>query len=320
MDLISTAKLAKKLDLSNNDLIGRLKTLGWIENKNDKLVLTELGKQKGGQVRTSSQYGDFIVWPEDIKFDSEKPREKEEIKEIVQKKTKESAEEGAKLINSTKIGEHFGVSAERLNLILSEIGLIERVFVGQRPNGWKVTKFGVSVGGRNYEHDKKGTAYVMWPQSILQNKNIIEAFHDTHEEKSKELPPPQQLVNTNQGSDDVRKLYPTMHRTKDGHYVRSKAEVIIDNYLYDSGIVHAYERKVPNIPDDMISDFYLPAGKVFIEYWGIENDKKYEERKKKKIEIYKKYGVPLIELNDHEVSNLDDHLPRKLKDFDIKVY
>ena len=56
--------------------------------------------------------------------------------------------------------------------------------------------------------------------------------------------------------------------------------------MYDYGLVHAYEKKVP-IEEELYTDFYLPNGKVYIEYWGLENDPKYAERKKKKIEIYK---------------------------------
>jgi hypothetical protein len=102
--------------------------------------------------------------------------------------------------------------------------------------------------------------------------------------------------------------------------VRSRAEVIIDNLLYQYGLVHAYERKIIIGDEEVLSDFYLPAGKVYIEFWGLENDSRYLERKKKKIEFYKKNEIPLIELNDEDILNLDDHLPRKLKNYGIKVY
>jgi hypothetical protein len=43
----------------------------------------------------------------------------------------------------------------------------------------------------------------------------------------------------------VRKKFPDKHRSTDGHLVRSKAEVLIDNWLYMAGIVQAYERRLP---------------------------------------------------------------------------
>jgi hypothetical protein len=52
----------------------------------------------------------------------------------------------------------------------------------------------------------------------------------------------------------------------------------------------------------------------------MENDPKYLERKKVKLEIYKKYDFKLIELTDEDILNLDDHLPKKLLKFGIKVY
>lgn len=68
-------------------------------------------------------------------------------------------------------------------------------------------------------------------------------------------------------TDDPRQRYPANYRTSDGHYVRSRAEVMIDDWLYNHHIAHAYERKLP-VAEDSISDFYLPQGNVYIEILG----------------------------------------------------
>ena len=73
--------------------------------------------------------------------------------------------------------------------------------------------------------------------------------------------------------------------------------MLIDNWLYMSGIVHAYERRLP-IEEEVYCDFYIPDGKVYIEYWGLEKDQKYADRKKVKIEIYQKNHLDLIEITD----------------------
>ena len=99
--------------------------------------------------------------------------------------------------------------------------------------------------------------------------------------------------------------------------MRSKSEIIIDNWLYVSKIVHAYERKLP-IEEELYCDFYLPTGKVYIEYWGLDEDK-YLSRKEKKLEIYKKYNLNLIQLVEKDISNLEDVLPAKLLEFGIPV-
>lgn len=85
-----------------------------------------------------------------------------------------------------------------------------------------------------------------------------------------------------------------------------------------SGLVHAYERLLP-IEEEVYCDFYIPSGKVYIEYWGIENDQKYEDRKQVKREIYKKYNFNLIELTEGHIKNLDDELPKLLLRHKVEV-
>ncbi|MFM2155550.1 MAG: hypothetical protein RL516_299 [Bacteroidota bacterium] len=299
MDYISTSALANELDLKSSELFDKLQTLGWIERKNDKWILTDLGKQKGGQIRTNPKFGEFVVWPENISIDNE------------------SQIDRSKLLNATTIGKHFKVSSQRLNLILSELGWIEKGL-----SGWTVTKLGKNVGGKQFEHETSGGSYVLWPNSILQNTSLVDVFTDAPIEKTiaKQVETIQeQSQSSSQTSNNFRDKFEAKHRTKDGHYVRSRAELIIDNTLYDYGLVHAYEKKVP-IQEELYTDFYLPNGKVYIEFWGMESDPKYLERKKVKLEIYKKYELKLIELDDNDIANLDDHLPKKLLKFGIKVY
>lgn len=299
MEFLSTTSLANELNIPANELFAKLKTLDWIDRKNDKWVLTEQGKQMGGQTRTSQKFGEFIVWPENLSLHNSKPQTKPD----------------SKYLNATAIGKHFNISSQRLNLILSELGWIEKDLVG-----WTITKLGKTVGGRQYEHETSGGSYVLWTDNILTNKDLNEVFNPSPvpKEITKQIENISQ-AEASQTSNTFRDKFEAKHRTKDGHFVRSRAEVIIDDTLYDYGLVHAYEKKVP-IEEELYTDFYLPNGKVYIEYWGLENDQKYLDRKKKKLEIYKKYDLKLIELNDEDIFSLDDHLPKKLLKFGIKVY
>ena len=118
--------------------------------------------------------------------------------------------------------------------------------------------------------------------------------------------------------DDFRDKFPAKIVTIDGHRVRSRAELVIDNWLYMQEIVHAYERRLP-IEEDCYCDFYLPQGRgVYIEFWGRESDPKYRERMAIKQAIYMKHGLRLIELGDAEIERLDDVLPRMLLRFGIE--
>ena len=112
--------------------------------------------------------------------------------------------------------------------------------------------------------------------------------------------------------------FPAKYRTQDGHQVRSKAEVLIANWLFYNEISYTYERKLP-VESDVYCDFYLPKSKVYIEYWGYENDPKYKARKTTKLGIYKDAGLNLIELTESEVMNLDDSLPGLLIKYGVKV-
>lgn len=302
MEYISTSALANELDIKSSDLFDKLKSLGWIERKNDKWTLTDLGKQKGGQTRTSAKFGEFIVWPVNISIDGGQEKNK------------------AQLFNATALGKHFNISSQRLNLLLNELGWIEKTVAG-----WGLTKLGKSLGGKQFEHETSGGSYVLWPETVLQNKDLLEQFQETPKEKpvSKDA---NAITNKSDSDtvDDFRKKYPAEYRTKDGHYVRSKAELTIDDSLYLWGIAHAYEKKLPNTTENVYSDFHIPSGNgrpkaVYIEYWGIENDEKYNQRKNKKIEIYNELGLSLIQLNDADIKNIEDSLQKYLLQHGIKV-
>jgi len=294
MEYISTSALANELDIKSTDLFEKLKTLNWIERKNDKWVLTDLGKQKDGQIRNNPKFGDYIVWPVGISFNNLEQKEKH------------------RPINATAIGKHFNISSQRLNLILSELGWIEKSL-----SGWQITKLGKVLGGQQYEHETSGGTYVLWPDNILINKNLTSAFYEVPNPLHPKSVTETQILTTS--NDGFREKFPATLRTRDGHMVRSRAEVIIDNALYEYKLVHAYERNLP-IEEELYSDFFIPTENVYIEFWGLESDPKYAERKKAKIEIYKKYDFKLIELGDADIANLDDYLPKKLLKFNIKVY
>ena len=298
MEYISTSALANELEIKSNELFDKLKSFGWIERKNEKWTLTDLGKQKGGQTRSNPKFGEFIVWPENISIDNGQQKS------------------NSKLLNATAIGKHFDISSQRFNLLLNELGWIEKTVAG-----WRITSLGKTLGGKQFEHETSGGTYVLWPEVVLKNKDILELFEEKPTKSNSTtnfIKPDAETVS------DFRKTYPAEHRTKDGHYVRSKAELIIDDSLYLWGIPHAYEKKIPNTDENVYSDFHIPSGKgrpkaVYIEYWGLENDEKYNQRKGKKIEIYNSLKLNLIQLNDADIKNIEDALQKYLRQHEISV-
>jgi len=303
MEYISTTVLANEYNVKSSELFDELRRLNWIERRNDKWILTELGKRKGGQTRTSTKFGEYIVWPEDISIEDGNQQQSNQ-----------------KLLNATAIGSHFNISNKRLNLLLNELGWINKTVAG-----WGITNIGRSLGGKQFEHETSGGTYVLWPETIFHNKDLKEIFQETPKEiKETKEPLPVLEIQNEDTVEDFRKKYKAEYRTKDGHYVRSKAELTIDDSLYLWGIAHAYEKKLPNTSQTVYSDFHIPSGNnrpnaVYIEYWGMENDDKYNKRKKEKIDIYNKLGLNLIQLNDADIKNIEDSLQKHLLNFGIPV-
>lgn len=123
--------------------------------------------------------------------------------------------------------------------------------------------------------------------------------------------------------------YEGRYTCKDGHIVKSKSEREIDNYLYEHGIMHAYERELsygPSANEVLHPDFYLPdylgQGKhVYIEHWGYnENNIQYTKTKKFKLPIYEKLGITLVCTDEKsDMGKIDTVLDRKLNKSFIKV-
>lgn len=286
---LSTTQLAKQRGISPNELFAQLNELGLLKKENDQWVLTEAGERLGG-VHLNGKYGQYAAWPEDIDFG--------------QMAANESSTD--KLITATAIGKHFDLSPNKMNYILSELGWIKKGL-----KGWLVTDQGAKLGAKQGEDSRSGIPFARWPESILHAKALKDSIDNI---KGVDKP-----KTDSDKMDSFRHKFEATHRTTDGHFVRSKAEMLIDNWLYMAEIVHAYERKLP-IEEEMYCDFYIPTGKVYIEFWGYENDEKYLARKQEKLALYQKYNFNLIELTDKEVLNLDDILPRLLLKFGVQAY
>jgi hypothetical protein len=265
----------------------------------ERWALTAKGKLAGGRIKTSVKLGDYIEWPENF--------------DLTQLPAHQSPDIAVELVSSTKIGKEFGISATKLNYLFSELG-----WVNKSLKGWVVTEQGLKKGALQSEDSRSGVPYVRWPETITQSSLLLNSIDDITGSNTP------LLISTNDTSTvsnamGLKEKFEAKHRATDGHYVRSKAEMMIDNWLYIAEIVHAYERKLP-IEENVYCVFYIPTGKVYIEYWGYDNDPRSLARKEKKLAIYEKYGLKLIELDDADIQNLDDILPRLLLKFGVQAY
>lgn len=288
---ISTTQLSKRFGLPTRDLFASLTELGLVARIDEQWVLTDKGREAGGDYRESKQYGRYIVWPDDLPIPSPAP--------------------GEKMLSATALGEAFELPARRVNQVLSEHGWIKKHL-----KGWLVTPLGKLSGGQQRENTQSGVPFVVWPSAVLENAALRDTIGQLRGVGQPETSMPAEVVESLSG---FRERFPPKLRTADGHYVRSRAEMLIDNWLYTAEIVHAYERRLP-LEEEVYCDFYLPAGKVYIEFWGLESDAQYRARQEEKLAIYRKYQLNLIELHDADIAQLDEILPRQLLKFGITTY
>ena len=286
-DKISTTALAKLRSLEAKELFNELKTAGYINRGEDGWVLTELGSKFGGEYVNHTKFGQFIVWPENLLIDSDAT--------------------SGKTLSATQIGQRFTLNAKKINQLLQELGWIEKT-----EDGWHVTASGLTVGGYQREDKESGQKFAVWHDSIVRNKRLRQSVVEFSGQDA-------EAHATDKSLSSFRQKFEAKHRTLDGHYVRSKGELIIDNWLYMNGIVHAYDRQLP-IEQDVLSDFYLPSGKVYLQYWGNDAGEVSEAERQTIRRVYEQHNFALIEVLPEEVAQLDDVLPARLKAFGIKAY
>jgi hypothetical protein len=291
---ISTTVLSKKVGLTSRDLFAEFEILGWITSERN---LTVEGFSVGGIYKEITKKGEtikYIAWPEDIELG------------ITPQETN--------LLTATQLGTLFELSALKINYLLAEIGWAKK---GELNKGWLATEHGLGIGAVQTEDIKTGVPYIRWPETVKNNSTLHSTVADFNGEAKTNL--------SNSEVQAFRERFSTKYRSTDGHMTRSKAEALIDNWLYMFEIAHAYERKLP-IEDEVYSSFYIPHGKVYIEYFGCENDESYgydkncERRKKEKLEVYQKYNFNLIVIEEKDIENLDDVLPKMLLKYGVQTY
>lgn len=142
-------------------------------------------------------------------------------------------------------------------------------------------------------------------ESIKNRLSLLE-FEIAHNEKEIEF------------YDDYRQKYQKNNRCNDGHYVRSRAEQIIDNFLYKKKIFHEYEKPVYDKETKeqfSLVDFFLPYDEgIYIEVFGM-NTAKYTETKEYKEKMYTKNELRLIPITQDDICHIEDKLEKELMEY-----
>ena len=106
----------------------------------------------------------------------------------------------------------------------------------------------------------------------------------------------------------------TTFKCFDGHIVRSKGELVIDNHLYRLGLDHEYENIIRVRGKSIKYDWFLPKYKAYIEYWGYFG-KDYMKRKDEKLDLYRKGKLKLISIEDIMLKDIYSNLEKELARF-----
>lgn len=249
----------------------------------------------------------FKLCLEHWRIENKKPKTEQE------KPVKENLVKTIKSLSSTQLAEYFGLDAKKINQVLLELGWIERSL-----KGWIPTAQGKKLLAQSLEYHKTGVPFVTWPEAIT-SSSILKLAIEEYSGKSTLVVadiPVKEIEH--EYTLNFRSKFPAKYRTSDGHQVRSRAESMIDNWLYHNSVFHVFEKKLP-IEEEVYSDFYIRDGNVYIEYWGLEKDQKYLARKAAKKTIYQRNEFNLIELDDRHIENLDDYLPKFLLKYGVVV-
>ncbi|WP_243977370.1 glycerol kinase [Vibrio natriegens] len=284
---VSTSALAKMRNVEAKLLFADLQRAGYIIRQDDKWLLTEEGAKFGGEYVEHAKFGQFIVWPTTLHI--------------------ELSSTTGKTLSATQLGDKLNLNPKRINQLLSELG-----WINKSETGWNVTATGVRAGGQQRIDKESQHSFVVWHEVVLKNKRLKQSVVEF-------LGQDAESHSTDKSFSSFRQKFEAKHRTLDGHYVRSKGELLIDNWLYLAGVVHAYERQLP-IEQDVTSDFYLPTGKVYLQFWGSDHGEISQDDRETIRAVYEQHQFNLIEVDASELERLDEVLPQRLRQFGIKAY
>ncbi|NVC94246.1 glycerol kinase [Vibrio natriegens] len=284
---VSTSALAKMRNVEAKLLFADLQRAGYITRQDDKWLLTEEGAKFGGEYVEHAKFGQFIVWPTTLHI--------------------ELSSTTGKTFSATQLGDKLNLNPKRINQLLSELG-----WINKSETGWNVTATGVRAGGQQRIDKESQHSFVVWHEVVLKNKRLKQSVVEF-------LGQDAEYHSTDKSFSSFRQKFEAKHRTLDGHYVRSKGELLIDNWLYLAGVVHAYERQLP-IEQDVTSDFYLPTGKVYLQFWGSDHGEISQGDRETISAVYEQHQFNLIEVDASELERLDEVLPQRLRQFGIKAY
>ena len=276
---ISTTALARQIGKESKELFILLTSGGWIVKVDNHWQLTEKGKFEGGIYVNHPKFGEYIAWPESIQHHP------------LLKLLPEAP------LSATNLAHKWDIPARLVNLMLAEKGLIKRYV-----RGWQLADRGKMLGGQQHEAES-GIPFVTWPETLLDEPEIIDALMQLVGDAPSAAQPP----------------------ALDGHPVNNAMQRRVDNWLYLTRTIHARDYRLQWGLDFALADFYLPELALCVECWADQlaqqqNRASVIGEELEKHQLYKKHRVAFIEFRDENIHQVDEILAREFLRRGVAIY
>lgn len=143
-----------------------------------------------------------------------------------------------------------------------------------------------------------------------ENKESITLFDEIKREKGIQ-------VKTSEILERSESAEPTF-KTKTGHLVRTRAEMMIANFLFENNLLFQYNSVATWADkDDFRPSFYVPKLDLYIDHHPYDYLKEYQKLMKAKIKQYEKHKKKHIYIASEDEKNIEEAIRLKMKPYII---
>ena len=144
----------------------------------------------------------------------------------------------------------------------------------------------------------------------FENKESIPLFDEIKREKGIQVSS-SEIIERSESADPIFK-------TKTGHLVKTRAEMMICNFLFDNNLLFQYNTVATWAEkDDFRPSFYIPKLDLYIDHYPFSYLKEYQKIMKVKIREYEKHKKKHVFISSEDEKNIEEAIKLKLKPYII---
>lgn len=143
-----------------------------------------------------------------------------------------------------------------------------------------------------------------------ENKEAIPLFDEIKRERGI-------AVKASEIMERMENAEPTF-KTKTGHLVKTRAEMMIANFLFDNNLLFQYNAVATWADkDDFRALFYIPRLDLYIDHHPYDYVKEYQKVMKVKVKEYEKHKKKHIYITSEDEKNIEESIKLKMKPYVI---